>query len=225
MGNLFGKIKETLGKQTHTLRDMSLKNNTGISERRFDISSQTRVPLKGDGGAIVFDKSAVLKVIVLALLLVFFCLLQTTFFTRFRIFNSVPDLILPMVVAVAISENEKWASIFGLVAGIIIDALSGSALVLLPLLYVLVGYIAGLLCIHFFRGSFVVRLSFTVVTSVLRSVVTFIVVISTVGGADLGSALSKAALPELLVNILFAVLPHFIVYISLKGVNKTKKQI
>ena len=29
MGNLFGKIKETLGKQTHTLRDMSLKNNTG----------------------------------------------------------------------------------------------------------------------------------------------------------------------------------------------------
>ena len=78
--------------------------------------------------------------------------LQTTFFTRFRIFNSVPDLILPMVVAVAISENEKWASIFGLVAGIIIDALSGSALVLLPLLYVLVGYIAGLLCIHFFRG-------------------------------------------------------------------------
>lgn len=224
MKNPFEKIRDSLGKSSLVSRDMSLKNNTGISERRFDISPQARTPLKGEGSGIAFDRSVVFKIIVLTLLLVFFSLLQTTFFTRFKILGSVPDLILPMVVAVAISEKEKWAAVFGLISAVVIEALVGSSLVLLPLLYVIVGYVTGLLCIHFFRGSFAVRLAFTVATSLLRSVVTFIVVISTVGGADLGSAMTKAALPELLVNIIFAVIPHFLVYILLRAVNKTRRQ-
>lgn len=223
--NVFERIRDKIVKNSYSSHNMSLKNNTGISERRFDLTSRSGAPLKEEGAGFVFNKTSVLKVVVLAVLLIFFSLLQTTFFTRFKVFGSVPDLILPMVIAIAISENEKWASVFGLVAGIVIDALTGSSLVLLPLLYVIVGYISGLLCIHFFRGSFPVRLAFTAATSFLRAVVTLIIVISTIGGADLGSALTKAALPELLADILFAALPHFLVYITLRAVNKTRKQI
>ena len=66
------------------------------------------------------DGESILKGIVCAVLLVFFCLLQTTLFTKFRPLGAVPDLVLPLVIAISMTEKERWGAIIGLIGSIVI---------------------------------------------------------------------------------------------------------
>jgi hypothetical protein len=56
---------------------------------------------------ISIDSEDIIKAFVIAALMVFFTILQTTLFTRFRPFGAVPDLMLPFVMATAAIEKEK----------------------------------------------------------------------------------------------------------------------
>ena len=197
-------------------------NDTGISARRVDIPGASPSALPDEKAPFVIDAITVIRVIVLALLLILFCLMQTTFFTRFRPFGAVPDLILPLVVAVAVTLKEKWGAVFALIAAYVIESLSGSAVTLMPIFYVLVAYICGLLSVYYFRNSFAVLSLYTLATSFLKAVITLIIVLTTVG-VDFPSAMTKVVLPELLVNILFAALPHLVVALTLRPLSKQKQ--
>ena len=85
------------------------------------------------------DGESILKGIVCAVLLVFFCLLQTTLFTNFRPLGAVPDLVLPLVIAISMTEKERWGAIIGLIGAIVIESLGGSTFTVLPILYTFAG--------------------------------------------------------------------------------------
>lgn len=161
------------------------------------------------------DSESIVKALVLALLLVLFSLLQTTLFAHFRPFGAVPDLILPLVVAVAMAFREKWGSVFGLIAAFVIESLGGSTFTILPILYMLTGYIVGLCAIYYFRDSLAVRVLYTVVTSAARAVFTLITLVATVGDVNLITFMTMAVLPEFCANIVFAALPHIIAKLAL----------
>ena len=103
------------------------------------------------------DGESIAKGVIVAVLLIFFSLLETTLFTKFRPFGVTPDLILPLVVAVAIFEREKWGAVFGVIAAFVIESIGGSALTILPILYMPVGYVIGIISVHYFRDSFATR--------------------------------------------------------------------
>ncbi|MBE6542321.1 MAG: hypothetical protein E7672_07735 [Ruminococcaceae bacterium] len=168
------------------------------------------------------DSEALIKGIVIGILLVFFSLLETTLFTRFKPFGAVPDLILPLVIAVAMSEREKWGAIFGVVAAFVIESLGGSSLTLLPILYMPVGYIVGILNVHYFRDSFATRALYTVVTSAARSIFTLIALFATTDGVRFVTAIVYVMLPEILCNIIFAAIPHLFAIAALAPFHKSR---
>ncbi len=170
------------------------------------------------------DGESIAKGAVCAALVVLFSLLQTTMFTRFRPFGVVPDLILPLVVAVSMTEHERWGAVFGVCAAFVIESLGGSTLTLLPILYMPCGYICGILTVHYFRDSFAVRALYTVVTSLLRAVLTCIVALSTLGNVSFITLFTEAVLPELLANIAFAALPHVAAKLCLRPFNRTRDE-
>lgn len=202
-------------------KGISLHGNTGISEKEIGIPGANPKRLRG-GLGISIDSEILLKCIVCGVLLILFSLLQTTLFTRFRPFGAVPDLILPLVVAVAISEREKFGAIFGIIAAVVIESLGGSAFSILTILYMPVGYIVGALSVHYFRDSAAVRTLYTVSTSLLRALFTIFILLATVGGITFISLMADAVLPELLANILFAILPHIAVKLCLLPFNKSR---
>lgn len=154
------------------------------------------------------DGESIGKAVVCALLLVFFSLLQTTLFTRFRPFGAVPDLILPLTVAVAMVFHEKWGSVFGLISAFVIESLGGSTFTILPILYMLTGYIVGLLSTYSFRDSLAVRVLYTLVTSPVRMLFTLLSLAATIGDFHLITVTADLLLPELCANVFFAFLPH-----------------
>jgi hypothetical protein len=172
--------------------------------------------------ALNMDGEAIAKGAVCALLINFFSLVQTTLFTRFRPFGAVPDLILPLIIAISMTEREKWGAVCGLVGAFVIESLGGSPLTLLPLLYMPAGYVCGLLTVHNFRDSAAVRALYTAVSSAGRAVFTLIAVILTVGDLPLTDALTRTVLPEFAANLLFAALPHAAAWLALRPFNKSR---
>ena len=168
------------------------------------------------------DVGEIFKVIVTALLLVFFVILQTTFFTRFRPFGAVPDLMLPFVIAIA--SLEKYGAIVALIAAYVIDAAGGSSIMLLPLLYVPAAYAVGILITHWFEDSFAVAALFTVISSVLRGVITFIIAAVSIEGITPWQIFCDMVFPELGANILMAAFPQLLTRLCIKRFRKTRNE-
>lgn len=170
------------------------------------------------------DGESILKGIVCAVLLVFFCLLQTTLFTKFRPLGAVPDLVLPLVIAISMTEKERWGAIIGLIGAIVIESLGGSTFTILPILYTFAGYFCGILTTHYFRDSVATRALYTLVSTVARVFFTLIALFATTGNVTLLDALTKAALPEFFACIIFAPLPHIAAKLCLHRFNKSREE-
>ena len=84
-----------MNKQPHQQNSRLPNKNDSLTEK-----------VRGWRLGLSLDGESLAKGGVCAILLVFFALLQTTLFTRFRPFGAVPDLILPLVAAIGISEKR-----------------------------------------------------------------------------------------------------------------------
>lgn len=202
---------------------MGIKNdNTPPIRERIkenEINMRETLPEKFRGWrlGLSLQWESILKAVVCVVVICFIALLQTTLFSRFRLFGSVPDLMLSMVIAVAISEREKWGSVVGIIAALVIESLGEYNLSILPLFYMLVGYIVGILSVNYFRDSAVVRIVYTASASFIRALITIVVLLATVG-ASVGfvAIVIKTALPEFIVSVLFSFVPHIITKLALK---------
>lgn len=168
------------------------------------------------------SSEGIIKGCVAGALLVVLAMLQVTVFTEFRLFGAVPDLMLPLVIAIAMSEGERWGGVFGLCAAFLIDCLGSTGITLLPLLYVPVGYAVGVLGTYYLRGSFTVRTIYTVCACVLKSIVTVICVVCTYDSPEFGRMMGGIVIPEFFSTLVLSVIPHFAAWLCLKGFHKTR---
>ncbi len=197
-----------------------MNNKTNPPENRDTLREKVRFWRLG----LNLDGESLAKGGVCALLLVIFALLQTTLFTRFRPFGAVPDLILPLVAAIGMTEKEKWGAVFGVIAAFVIESLGGSTVTLLPLLYMPVGYFCGILTTYYFRDAFIVRGLYTLVTSAARGIFTLIALAMTLGDFNLITCLTDAVIPEFLATVLFAILPHLAAKAALRPFHLTREE-
>ncbi len=200
---------------------------TGISEREIElVKTKGAFSFSSLGKRLRagIDGEKLLRAVVAASLLIFFALLQTTLFARFRPFGAVPDLMLPLVIAVSMTEREKFGAIFGLFAAFVVESLGGATVFVLPLLYMPAGYICGILTVHYFRDTFPVRALFTAAACAAHVFFTVFVLLSTVGGIGFGSALSKAAFPEFFSSLVFSPLPHLAAYLALRFFHRPREE-
>ena len=153
----------------------------------------------------------IIRGLICLLLISFFALLQTTLFARFRPFGAVPDLMLPLVVAISMTIREKWGAVSGLAAAFIIESLGGATVTILPLLYMPVGYLCGLLTIYYFRDGLAVRAMYTGVTTLARCLFTLIILYMSSPSVNLPATLLHVSLPEFVSTAVFAFLPHLTV--------------
>ena len=201
-------------------------NNRKPPEQIPDSGNESlRERLHGWRLGVSLDGESIVKGLICAFLLIIFSLTQTTLFTRFRPFGAVPDLILPLAVAVAMVLREKWGAVFGLISAFIIESLGGSSFTILPILYMLTGYIVGICSIYYFRDSVAVRIIYTLFTSAARAAFTLITLFATVGDLDLLYAFTAVLIPEFAANTVFAFLPHIAAKLILRPISyKSKEQ-
>lgn len=167
---------------------------------------------------------SVIKALAIGFMILVFALLQTTVFSKLRPFGAIPDLMLPLVIAIGISEGERWGGVSGLVAAFLIDCLASTGITLLPLLYVPCGFIAGVLGTYYLRDSAVIRVLFSVAAGVFRALFTVIYLLITYKSPDGGIVFGKIVWPEFVSTLVFSVIPHVVAWLAMKPFHKTRAE-
>lgn len=168
---------------------------------------------------------SILKGLICGLLLVFFLLLQTTFFVRFAPFGAIPDLLLSLTAAVAISEGEKWGAVFGLAAAYLSQALGGTGMGpnLLPLLYMPAGYFCGICAKYYLSDSIPVQIIYIIACGAGRGIITAISA-ATLLNATASEIFLDIVLPEFFSTALLAPFIYILVYLIFKPFHKSRAQ-
>ena len=173
---------------------------------------------------ITVNVDSIIKGLVIGGLILVFAMLQTTVFSKLRPFGATPALMLPLVIAVGITEGERWGGVTGVAAAFLIDCLGSAGLTLLPLLYVPCGFAAGVLGTYYLRDSFVIRAIFTVASGVLRAAVTAVYIAVTYKSPDASLAVRTVIAPEFLSTLVFAAAPHAAWYFEMKPFHKRRAE-
>ena len=143
------------------------------------------------------------------LLLLLGALLQVTLLSEWRIFSTVPDLMLVLVVALGFFCGMHTGAVCGIAGGFLIDALGSFGLSVLPLFYMLVGYIVG----HYARAVYPKRfgafLPYVAISILCREAVTLTLAAATYREVHLPSLLLRSVLPEAVLTFLWAMLLYF----------------
>ena len=95
------------------------------------------------------NRLRVLKFIITETILFFtVIILQTTLFSRVRIFGAVPDLCFATLILISYFCGKEVGAITGIAAGFAVDALGSVGISVLPIAYLFCGYVCG----HFTRA-------------------------------------------------------------------------
>ena len=141
----------------------------------------------------------------LALLLLLGAILQTSVFGRLTYVGAVPDLMICIVTCVAFFNGRYHGAITGIAAGALIETLASTGIVLLPLFYMLFGYIAG----HYARAvqpkRFIPYLFYLMFALLLRAGLTVLYACLTYRNIHLLQILLHAVLPEMLATAIAGV--------------------
>ncbi len=172
---------------------------------------------------ITVDLDTIIKSLIIGGMILLFAILQTTVFSRFAPFGATPDLMLALVIAIGTTEGERWGGATGLAAAFLIEAMGGTGITLLPLLYMPVGYTVGVLCTEYLRDSIVIRLIYTFGAGILRAVITAVYVNISFDKVDAGLLFSSILIPEYFSTALMAFLPHVTEWFALKAFHKSRE--
>ena len=138
----------------------------------------------------------------LAALLFLGALIQTSVFGKLTYIGAVPDLMLCIVLGISYFSGRHYGAITGIVAGVLIETIASSGIVLLPLFYMIFGYMAG----HYARAvqpkRFIPYLFYLMFALLLRAGITFLYTCLIYQQIHLLQIFAHAVLPEMLATAL-----------------------
>lgn len=173
---------------------------------------------------ISIEREDVIKGTVIALLMIFFALLQTTVFTRLPPLGAVPDLMLSFVIAVAVMEGERWGAVVSLFAALVISSLGSVGANDLSIVYLAAAYVSGILSRYYLRRNALIRLMYQVVAGFLRGAGTLVMLALVSPEFTLPEVMLGTVLPEYFSTLLLSPIVHFIVWLALAFFHRSRAQ-
>ena len=146
--------------------------------------------------------------VAIGLLLIVASILQVSLFSRFRLLDAVPDLMMVTVLCIAFFCGRYAGAITGISAGFLIDSIGTTGITILPLCYFLCGYIIG----HYARASqksFVSYLIYLGCLLPIRAAVTILYACMSYHNVNLPQILVRSVLPEVIVTAIAGAVLYF----------------
>jgi rod shape-determining protein MreD len=152
-----------------------------------------------------------IRALLVLLFLLAVTVLQTTIGPAIGISGAGPDMVLVMVLSWGLVRGSEEGMLWGLMGGLCLDLVSGSALGMHTLILVVVGYLAGLAPSSPLRSSLLLPLA-AMCAATLAYDATIAVVLRVTGWQlALGSALARVAVPSMLANCLLMLIVYPVV--------------
>ena len=164
----------------------------------------------------------ILNTVTIGLLLIICASLQVSLFGRFKLFGAIPALMLCIVLCIAFFRGKYAGCITGIAAGVLIEAIGIHGISLLPVIYMIFGYVVG----HYSRvispRHYTVYLIYLACGLGLRCFVTFGYACLTYEYINLPQILICAVLPELLGTAIIGCALYYPIKLLCKLLDKFK---
>lgn len=151
----------------------------------------------------------ILYTVTVGIMILVFSSLQVSLFARIRPFGAVPDLMLCLVLGIALFGGEYAGAIAGIAAGFVIEAIGSRGISLLPVAYMIYGYVVGYYAKH--TRGYLSYLFYLGIGLLLRAALTVAYTCMNYRIIDLPSILLYSVLPELLGTALVGCVMYVIV--------------
>lgn len=162
-------------------------------------------------------------VLLVGLLLITVAVLQVSLLSRFRLLGAVPDLMICTVLCIGFFGGCYMGAVTGIAAGVLIDAIGSTGIVLLPLAFMLCGYLAGHFAKTLNHTAYLSYLVYLALTLLYRAVITLLYACMTYRSIHLPSLLLHSVLPEMLVTAIAGLILYFPMMWFCAWVGKSKR--
>ena len=157
------------------------------------------------------NKRLIIKSAIYALIFIGFAVLETNILNGFKIFGAKPNLIISLVIAAAVLENERYAAVLGFVCGFIIDSSVASPFFFSGIYYFFAAYITGAVTKYYFTKSLLTMVAMIVPVCAVREIFNLFFLIGIWGGFNMFGALVDYILPEYIYTVALAPIIYFLV--------------
>ncbi len=138
----------------------------------------------------------------ISVLVLMTAILQVSLFGRLQILGAVPDLSICIVLLIAYFFGQYAGAITGIGAGFVIEALGSVGISILPIVYLLIGYVAGYYAKGVGGKRFLPYLAYLGVTLIIRAATTVAYACMNYQAINLPKILLQSVLPELFLTAL-----------------------
>jgi len=157
------------------------------------------------------NRRLVVKALVYAVIFIFFTVFETNILNGFKIFGVKPNLVISLVTAAAVIENERYAAVLGMVCGFLIDSSVGSPFVFSGLYYFLAAYIAGIVSRLYFKKSLLTMMAMVLPVCAVRGLINMFFMMGLWNDFNIAGALFRYILPEYIYTVALAPAVYFTV--------------
>lgn len=152
----------------------------------------------------------ILRRVITISLTIFACfLLQTGVFSRFRIAGVVPNILIIITSFFGFMMGRRLGGIVGFVCGIIMDLYNSSLFGMYGLIFLLIGYMNGLLRKLFFGDDMKLPLFFVAVSDLLYGVIVFLIMFLRRSRYDFVFYFMNIMMPEMVYTICVTIPLYF----------------
>ncbi len=132
--------------------------------------------------------------------------LQGTFFEALHFANTVPNLLIILVVSLSLMRGEKTGIILGFFAGLLMDIFAGSAIGLYALIYMYIGYANGSFHKIFYYEDVKLPMIMIVVSDIIYGLLVYILLFLLRGKTNFSYFFGNVIVPEAIYTIVITIL-------------------
>lgn len=148
---------------------------------------------------------------------------QVSFFSKIRILGATPDLLLGATLAIAMLEDQRSASICGIVAGFVYHSLGGFGYPIYILFSFFCAYVFHILSNRILGKNY---FSFLVLATLIygaKAVFNIVDAILFSNSFNVFALISRVLLPEFISSMVFCTVSYLIIFIPNKLINRKNK--
>ncbi len=159
-----------------------------------------------------------MKSFIIGIIIVINLILQSTLFQYFKIFDVLPSTGLILVISFAIYSGKNKGAVIGFFVGILQDIIFGRIIGLNALVFMLTGYIVGLINRKLFKDNLLIPFALTALATIFYEGVNMLFIYLLGYRIELFNILKKMLIVEVLYNSIFSVF----IYIYVTKLFETK---
>lgn len=139
-------------------------------------------------------------------------MLQSTLVPFLKIVNVHPDIVLIIIVAISVLLGYKMGTLFGFMAGLLLDISTGGAVGIYASIYTLIGFLSGLMEKKVFKDNFLLPLFFCFIGTIIKGFLEYILLFYSGIPVSFISGFGVVVFPEAIYNAVIAPFIYYLIY-------------